>query len=233
MTSMGEEIREEVEWAIRRWRGEGVDSISESAAVDSREIRRATRAIGPFPGPGQGVTDGEVAAWIELRRAGASTEAIAAHFGVAATTVAHRTAGTGDYRKLRAPVFTPEQRERWIALRRERVTIRTIAAREGVTVNAVRTATQGAGPFTSYRRPPEGYVGVSALAAMCGVTPEATVRWRRLGYLPEPDSSHRGYPTWRVETVEEWIPKSGMEQCPECGAWSRAVAVHRGHVHGQ
>lgn len=232
MACMSEgDLRPEVEWAVRRWRGEGIDAIASSAGVAPSVVRAATGPIGPFPSDGRRVSDAEIQAWVELRQAGASIDSVAGHFGVAPSTVMRRTAGKGPYSRRAPKSWTSEQRDRWIAQRRARVTIVSIAAAEGVSKHVVTEATRSTTPFINYRRPPDGYVGIAGLAALSGVTPESAIRWRDLGYLPEPEGSHRGHPTWRVESVEAWLPLSGMGRCPECGAWSRAPAVHRGHAH--
>ena len=47
MACMSEgDLRPEVEWAVRRWRGEGIDAIASSAGVAPSVVRAATGPIG-------------------------------------------------------------------------------------------------------------------------------------------------------------------------------------------
>lgn len=89
---MGEVARREVDWAVRRWRGEGVDSIARQAGVAPTVVRHAIAWVAPLTGTKASTSAAEAALWVQLRQMGHSTASVAGYFGVTAATVRrHRT----------------------------------------------------------------------------------------------------------------------------------------------
>ena len=179
---MGEVSRREVDWAVRRWRGEGVDSIARQAGVAPTVVLRAIAWVAPLTGTKAITSAAEAALWVQLRQMGHSTASVAGYFGVSAATVRRHTGRFGPF-----PRWTASTISRWVQQRRDRVAVEQIARAERVPASAVREATEPFGPFKLPRHHADllcledvrALAGMSSPPSSAGATPGSCRRPRR------------------------------------------------------
>lgn len=222
---MGEVARREVDWAVRRWRGEGVDSIARQAGVAPTVVRHAIAWVAPLTGTKASTSAAEAALWVQLRQMGHSTASVAGYFGVTAATVRRHTGQFGPF-----PRWTASTISRWVQQRRDRVAVEQIARAEQVPARAVREATKPFGPFKLPRHHAE-LLCLEDVRALVGMSSPSVSRWRDTGILPPPEEIRSGRWLWRPETINSWLDECGHETCPQCGARPRSMSRHVSHTH--
>lgn len=222
-------------WLTRRRAGESCAVIGARDGVSAYVVARATKAYGPFPRPthqlGRRQLDDEVIdargrLWLEARRRGVSTTAIAEREGVPHQVVSRVTKDHG-------PFPSEQTIEEWVESRRARVSVESLAQEYGVSAAKIRRLTAPHGPFRS-RGPqiPDGVVGVCGIAELAGVSGPTATRWVRQGLPPDPDFvTATGRRVWFRRTIETWLQDPAWVTCPDCGAHCRSVGQHRGQAH--
>ena len=225
-----------LEWLSQRHSGESAALIAAHAGVSEEVVLDATRALGPFPRPTRRSgapslpTDTQVderrQRWVELRRSGHATTAIARAEGTTHQLVSRATCDHG-------PFPAPETVEQWVAARRSRRTIAQIAEDFGVPSPTIRRATAAHGPFPlPGARLPDGVMGVASVAARVGLSLPSVLRWRATGRLPGPDFvTARGRELWLPGTIETWLSTAELSTCRVCGARCASLAHHRSAAH--
>jgi len=226
-----------LDWLARRHAGESVGLIAHRAGVSESVVVTATKAYGPFPRPTQllgrrRLDDAELSErtrrWIEARRHGQTSTAIARVEGVSHQRVSQLTRDHG-------PFPSVDVVEQLVADRQAGRTVAAIAEERGVRAAVGRRATKPHGPFPGPGgRLPEGVVGVNGVARMARVSCPTVLRWQRSGRLPGPDfTTANGRALWFPVTITRWLDSATcLEVCPICGARCVSLAHHRSAVHG-
>lgn len=197
-----------LDWLARRHAGESAAYVAHHAGVSEDTVLRATRDFGPFPRPSRqldrnqipdSLLAGRTRQWIEMRRRGLTTVAIAEAFGVSRQYVGRETRDHGPYP-------APEVVAEWVAARRARRKLGEVADQWGVPVALVRRETAPYGPFRPPGpRLPPGVLGLTGVAAACNIPVTRARRWSIEGVLPEPDFvTAKGRKLWLAGRISAW-----------------------------
>lgn len=170
--------------------------------------------------------------WVERRRQGETTSAIAQDLGCSTSWVSALTAAAGPFHRHR-PIPAKTVRT-WVADRHSGWSVNSIARRDGSPASEILRVTAPHGPFPrGHRRRLRGDpLGIVEISRQLKVADPVVWRWHQQGYLPPPDGyTPAGRPRWSPGAIAEWLKNSDHPTCPACGARPRSLTRHEAAAH--